>query len=60
MKKKPDVPMSSSGMEIPDYAFESLVRCLLPKIQAYYESNEGKQALAEWEKKQGVNTPNKE
>ena len=33
---------------IPDYVFESLVRCALPIIQAYYESEEGRKAYAEW------------
>jgi hypothetical protein len=56
MSKKPDAPMSSSGMDIPDYVFESLARCLLPKLQAYYESEEGQKALAEWkESKIGKN-----
>ena len=36
----------NSGMDIPDYQFEALARCLLPKIQKYYESDEGKRALA--------------
>ena len=31
----------NSGMEIPDYAIERIARCLLPMIQAYYESDEG-------------------
>lgn len=51
MKKNPDAPLSSSGMDIPNYAFESIARSLLPIIQKYYESDEGKQALAEWEVK---------
>jgi len=51
MSKKPDAPISNSGMDIPDYVFESLARCLLPKLQEYYESNDGKKALAEWEDK---------
>ena len=38
-------------MDIPDYVFESLARCLLPKLHEYYESDEGKKALAEWEDK---------
>ena len=59
MKKTPDTPISSSGMEIPDYAFESIARSLLPIIQKYYESDEGKQALAEWEKLHGADTLNK-
>lgn len=47
MKKKPD-NVSSSGMEIPDYAFESLARALLPAIQKYYDSDEGKKSLEEF------------
>ena len=46
MSKK--IQKSSSGMDIPDYQFEALARCLLPKIQKYYESEEGKKALAEY------------
>ena len=45
---------SDSGINIPDYQFEALARCLLPKIQVYYESEEGKKAFAEWQaKKEG-------
>ena len=36
----------NSGMEIPDYAIERIARCLLPMIQAYYESDEGRAELA--------------
>jgi len=46
MSKK--IQKSSSGMNIPDYQFEAIARCLLPKIQQYYESVEGKKALAEY------------
>ena len=55
--KKPNAPLDNSGMDIPDYVFESLARCLLQKLQEYYESDEGKKALAEWEDKhkQGEN-----
>jgi len=42
------VQKSSSGMDIPDYQFEVLARCLLPKIQKYYESDEGKKDLADY------------
>lgn len=37
--------------EIPDYVFESLARSLLPVIQKYYESEDGKKAFAEWKAK---------
>ena len=38
----------NSGLEIPDYQFEALARCLLPKMQKYYESEEGKTDLAQY------------
>lgn len=40
---------------IPDYEIEALARCLLPKIQAYFESPEGQAAFAEWKKQQNSN-----
>ncbi len=36
-------PLESSSMDIPDYAIERLARCLLPLMQEYYESTEGKE-----------------
>ena len=38
--------LESSGMDIPDYAIERMARCLLPMMQKYYESTEGKAELA--------------
>ncbi len=43
---------SSSGMDIPDYQFEAIARCLLSEIQKYYESEEGQREFAEWQAKQ--------
>ena len=37
---------------VPDFEIEALARCLLPKIQAYFESPEGQAAFAEWKKQQ--------
>lgn len=34
--------------EISEYVYESLAGSLLPAIQKYYESDEGKQAFVEW------------
>ena len=39
---------SVDAAEIPEYVFESLARSLLPVIQKYYESEDGKKAFAEW------------
>ncbi|MBR1456640.1 MAG: hypothetical protein IJ594_05720 [Oscillospiraceae bacterium] len=47
-----EVETKSPGMDIPDFAIERIARCLLPMIQSYYESDEGKQDMAEWEQRQ--------
>ncbi len=39
---------TESEMNIPDYAIERLARCMLPLIQKYYESEEGKEELRNW------------
>lgn len=44
--------LNSSGMDIPDYAIESLARCLLPKIQQFYESEEGQRIFKQWKEQQ--------
>ena len=49
VKKKPEKPLNNSGMDIPDYAIERIARCMLPMIQKYYASEEGKRELAAWE-----------
>ena len=33
---------------IPDFEIEALAHCLLPKIQAYFESVEGQAAFEKW------------
>ena len=33
---------------IPEHAIEAVARVLLPDILAYYESEEGQRAFAEW------------
>ena len=42
---------SMDAAEIPEYVFESLARSLLPVIQKYYESEDGKKVFAEWKAK---------
>ena len=39
------------NIKIPDYAYESIARALLPEIQEYFDSEEGRKALAELEAK---------
>ena len=42
-KKK---PINNSG--IPQHAIETIARCILPDILAYYESEEGQREFQEW------------
>ena len=37
---------------IPDFVIDSLARCLLPKMQAYFASPEGQAAFEEWKHQQ--------
>lgn len=37
---------------IPQYKIEAIARCLLPDIQAFYESEEGQCEFAEWKAQQ--------
>ena len=34
--------------DIPDEVIESLARCILPSIRAYFESEEGQKEYKEW------------
>jgi len=40
------------GTGIPKHEIESLARCLLPKIQKFFESEEGQKEFTEWKKQQ--------
>lgn len=40
------------GTGIPRHEIESLARLLLPTMQAFFESEEGKREFAEWKEKQ--------
>lgn len=37
---------------IPQYKIEAIARCLLPDIQAFYESEEGQREFAAWKAQQ--------
>lgn len=37
---------------IPDSVVDTLARCLLPKMQAYFSSPEGKAEFEKWKKRQ--------
>ena len=51
-KKTKSSAQSNSGMDIPDYVFDSIARSLLPVIQAYYETEEGQKSFEEWQERQ--------
>mgnify|MGYP000643364240 FL=1 len=53
MPEKKILNPSSSGMDIPDAAFERIARVMLPMIQKYYESDEGKMELEKWKQEKG-------
>lgn len=48
MPEKKILDPSSSGIDIPDAAIERIARVMLPMIQRYYESDEGKMELETW------------
>jgi len=47
---EPDI--DSQQAEIPDFVIDTLARCLLPKIQAYFDSPEGQAEFEAWKKEQ--------
>ena len=52
--EKANIQNSMDAAEIPEYVFESLARSLLPVIQKYYESEDGKRAFDEWKAKEKI------
>lgn len=53
MPEKKILDPSSSGMDILDAAIERIARVMLPMIQKYYESDEGKMELEKWKQEKG-------
>ena len=45
-------PVNNSG--IPQHIIESIARCILPDIIAYYETEEGQRQFQEWKAMQEV------
>ena len=52
--EKANIQTGVDAAEIPEYVFESLARNLLPVIQKYYESEDGKKVFAEWKAKKEI------
>jgi len=53
-RRKMNIQHSMDVAKIPEYVFESLARNLLPVIQKYYESEDGKKVFAEWKAKKEI------
>ena len=47
-----------NNSNIPQYAIETVARCLLPDIIAYYESKEGQREFAAWQAEQAHHANN--
>ena len=41
--------MTEKDYDIPQHDIEALARCLLPQIQKYFESEDGKREFTEWQ-----------
>ena len=52
--EKANIQTGVDAAKIPEYVFESLARSLLPVIQKYYESADGKKVFAEWKAKKEI------
>ena len=39
-----------SALQIPQHEIDSLARCLLPELIAFYESKEGQREFEQWKK----------
>lgn len=39
-----------NNSDIPQHQIESIARCIMPDILAFYESEEGQREFAEWKK----------
>ncbi len=58
MLEERNVAVDNNTSEIPKYVYESLARCLLPAIQEFYESDDGKKEYEEWKAKQSESENN--
>lgn len=43
-----DIDLSDIHGDIPDFEVDAIARCLLPKIQVYFDSPERQSAFEEW------------
>lgn len=50
-------PTDADNIHVSDEMIDSLARCALPLIQAYYKSEEGQREFAEWKAKKKKEEP---
>lgn len=50
----PEASIEPDQLVIPDFEIDTLARCLLPKLRAYYESPEGQAAFEDWQRQQNT------
>jgi len=48
------------GTGIPQHEIEALARCLLPEMQKFFESEEGRREYEEWKQQQQSNLNDKQ
>lgn len=51
----PQLDPDDTSIVIPDFEIESIARCLLPALQAFYDSPEGQAAFEQWRQEHNNN-----
>lgn len=49
--------MKKGGWDIPDYELEAIIKCFLPDIQEFFDTEEGKEYREEYKSGKEQNTP---
>ena len=50
MKDPVNLPQGDFIIDVPQHAIESLARCFLPGIRAFFETEEGQREFEEWQR----------
>ena len=54
MDSKVNLPQDDFIIDVPQHAIESLARCFLPGIRAFFETEEGQREFEEWQRQRAV------
>ena len=52
IRREINIKKKDYGTGIPRHEIEALARCLLPEIQKYFESEDGKKEFERWKRQQ--------